>query len=125
MQNAREYFEEGEAESKLYQYKSAISKYDHALELDSEFKEAIVGKAIPLMKMDKNNEAKILFDNIISLHPSHLLALNGRGRNFLILGQYQAAEIDLNNALNLNPKNVETLCNLGIMESVKGNYGLY
>jgi len=89
MQNAANYYNEGLNLYNQGKYDEAIAKFDSALEIDPNNKEAYYLKGSSLDKIGRYSEAIASFDKAITIDPNYALAWQNKG-----LAQYKLKQFD-------------------------------
>lgn len=101
--NASHYFKNGSAKYQLENYKSAVTDFDKAIELEEDNIDAYYVRALCYGNLRKYDKALNDFNKVIKLNPDYTDAYINRG--FYVLektGDFQAAINDYNMYLNLN-----------------------
>jgi len=77
-------------------------------------------KASTLLKLGRFQEAKKLYEAVISLDPGYVEALNNLGVIYINEGDFDAAKENLEKAVRLNPRHVESYYNMACLYAIKG-----
>lgn len=96
------------------EYPEALKQFDAVLAISGGYIEAMNGKAISLIAMDKPKDGIRLFEEALALDPNNLHTLTNYGRIALSLGEIQIAADMFNHAIALAPNDTEA--NLGLAE---------
>ena len=99
---AADYYKEGIKARKKENYKEAISEFNKALDLNSNYKDALFQRAYTKEKLDKNNEAILDLDKAIELDPEYKIAYYNRGILKKKIKDYKGAISDYNKAIELD-----------------------
>jgi tetratricopeptide (TPR) repeat protein len=81
----------------------AIEEYDRAIELDSDYADAYVGRGDAYYYLGEYQPAIEDYDQAIELDPDFADAYVGRGDAYYYLGEYQPAIEDYDQAIELDP----------------------
>ena len=73
------------------QYQASLSKYDSAISLNPNCKEAYLNKGIALNSLNNITQAIETFEQCIKLFPNYTSALIGLGNSYLISGNFEKA----------------------------------
>ena len=77
-------------------------------------------KASNLIKLGRFQEAKKLYEAVVSLDPGYVEALNNLGIICIHEGDFGAAKENLEKAVRLNPRHVESYYNMACLYAIKG-----
>src|SRR4030043_651481 len=77
-------------------------------------------KASNLIKLGRFQEAKKLYEAVVSLDPGYVEALNNLGIIYIREGDFDAAKENLEKAVRLNPRHVESYYNMACLYAIKG-----
>ena len=83
------------------QYQPSLAKYDSALSLNPNCKEAYLNKGILLNTINNISQAIENFEICIKLFPKYTSALIGLGNSYLISGNFEKALLYFDQALNI------------------------
>jgi tetratricopeptide (TPR) repeat protein len=89
--------------------------------LQGQPKDALINKALGLLKIRKDKEALGIFENILAQQPDNLNALWGKAEFLRRNYQYKQAEDLLNRILKTNPKHLAALNSLAYIRYKEGN----
>lgn len=99
------YFTRGWYEQESGKFDEAISDYNHALDIDPNFVDAMYNKGyIQLVEKENMQEAIYVFTNLLSISPNNVKALCNRGRAFEAKEDYVKAKQDYRRALDIDPE---------------------
>lgn len=110
-------FNEGNALLKEGNYNGAVSKYDAALNIEKDYR-IYYQKGVSLRKSNKNEEAKVAFEECLKLNPDFEGGYNALGGVFFSMGNYTQSIEKFEKILNM--KNVKA----NIKAKVKKNLAL-
>ena len=102
-------------------YEKAISSYNKAIELDSEYAKAYNNRGSAYLQKGDYDAAISDFDKAIKLNPKFTDAYNNRGYAYDDKGDYDQAIKDYDKAIELNPQYAATYYNRAIAYSNKGD----
>lgn len=103
-QNARLYYEAGLAnELGGISYSRALERYSQAIDIDSEYQDAIYSRGKLYVKEKQFNHAAQDFDRLISLNPLEHTFHQSRGEVYLSTGDYEKAIACFTRAIELKP----------------------
>lgn len=105
-ETAEEWNSKGATLSKNGQYEDAISAYNQALTLDSQFFWAWMGKADALYNSGKYSDAINAYNESINIDPQYIWAWIGKGTSFQKIGQYDNALASFDKAIEVNISDV-------------------
>ena len=77
-------------------------------------------KASNLLKLGRFQEAKKLYEAVVSMDPGYVEALNNLGIIYIREGDFNAAKENLEKAVRLNPRHVESYYNMACLYAIKG-----
>ncbi len=78
-------------------------------------------KASNLLKLGRFQEAKKIYEAVVSLDPGYVEALNNLGVIYIREGDFDAAKENLEKAVRLNPRHVESYYNMACLCAIKGD----
>jgi tetratricopeptide (TPR) repeat protein len=78
-------------------------------------------KASNLLKLGRFQEAKKLYEALVSLDPGYVEGLNNLGVIYIHEGDFDAAKENLEKAVRLNPRHVESYYNMSCLYAIKGD----
>lgn len=93
----------GDIASAKTNWAGAEADYKHAMELNAEIVEPLVGLAWVYAKNDNLKDSLSLLDKAVAMAPEYAYALVDRSRVLISLGEYAKAEKDLGKAIELEP----------------------
>jgi tetratricopeptide (TPR) repeat protein len=85
-------------------YNESIVKYEGALTLDAEYKEALYREGISLMALGEDARAVILFDRLLNIAPNYKQAYYAKGLALENDKKYSQAVEAFDKALEIDPK---------------------
>ena len=97
------YLERGSILLAMGDLEGAEDDANHLVEVAPEAEEALMLKARVLLAQQRTTEAIAFFDRVIDINPFHVAAFLERGAAHRELGDNQAAENDLRQALEIDP----------------------
>ena len=110
---------EGDVEvAKKNNIQEAISVYDRALSLKSDFADAYTNRGTAKAMLGQLEAAIADFDQALSLHPDDAEVYYNRGSVGFDLGDYEAVIADFDRAIHLKPDYIEAYSYRGIVKSV-------
>jgi len=83
-------------------------------------KVALYEKASKLLKLGRFQEAKKIYEAVISMDPGYVEALNNLGIIYIHEGDFDAGKENLEKAVRLNPRHVESYYNMACLYAIKG-----
>ena len=86
--DAGKLFNEGNALLKAGNYNGAVEKYDAAIKIEKDYR-IYYQKGVSLRKSNKNEEAKIAFEECLKLNPGFEGGYNALGGVYFSMGNYQ------------------------------------
>lgn len=103
----------GNIELELRRYDDALASFEKALNLRSDYPEALSNRGAALLNLDRHAEAVASCDRSLLLLPGVAEAHNNRGTALLGLERFAEALADFDRALAINPLSAVTLSNRG------------
>ena len=100
----------------------ALTAYDKALELDSQFAEAYNNRGTVKYELGQFSAAVEDYNSALRLKPNYAEALNNRGNAYASLEQFQSAANDLQAALRLDDSSAAAHNNLGSVYLSQKNF---
>jgi tetratricopeptide (TPR) repeat protein len=85
-------------------YDEALQAYNKAIELNPQYEEAWIGKALTFIVLGRTDEALEAFDKVTELNPLDAKAWNIKGELLNILGKSDKALQTFDKAIELNPQ---------------------
>ena len=85
------------------QLEDSLSKYDQAISINPNCKEAYFNKGLCYQSLNDNNKALECFDLALRLDPNYTPAIIGQGNSHLKLGDKEKALSYFEQALGINP----------------------
>ena len=110
----KDWIEEGNALFNLQQYEEALTAYNHAVRLDSNYALAYSNIGSTLNNLQRFDEALVALDKAIRLDPNDARFYNNKGIALNELQRYGEALIALNEAVRLDPNDARFYNNKGI-----------
>ena len=107
-QNAKKFYKDGKKELKEEKFDNAISLFSQAIELDANYTDAYLDRAVAYEKLDKKLEAAEDYNKATSLNPKEYINFYHAGRLYHDLQQYEKAVKFLNQSTNLDKKHLES-----------------
>lgn len=104
----KSYFEKGE-------YNSAIEQWKITIEEDNNYKEAYYNIGVAYYTISEYNKAIVSFQKAIELDPEYIQAYYSLGLLYYKIKDYEKAIFNLKNIINIDPKNTNALFDLGII----------
>src|SRR5262249_6494593 len=92
----------GELLLEKYNRPDAITAFDHALEINPNAADALVGKAAAAFQQFEMKDAEVYADRALKINSSHVRALKIKADVLLVAGDWAAAERKLNAARKTN-----------------------
>lgn len=114
LDKAKQLFLSGLEHFNQRQYTKALHLFEESLKLAPNRESTLTNLAATLIRLDKNQEAKILCDELILTNPQNLEAHLNLGLANHNLKNYQEALLSFNKAIGLDPDHPETWSNKGI-----------
>ncbi|MDJ0799315.1 MAG: tetratricopeptide repeat protein [Calothrix sp. MO_167.B12] len=102
--NANALYRQANILADLQRYEDALSVYDRAINLKSNYSQAWYGKGKSLYALKKYKQALVAYDKAIQIQPDYWLAWNGRGLILDKLQRYQEAIAAFDRALQIQPE---------------------
>ncbi|PKN18041.1 MAG: hypothetical protein CVU71_10985 [Deltaproteobacteria bacterium HGW-Deltaproteobacteria-6] len=115
--DAMVYYNRGNAQSKLGNYKQAVADFDKAIVLNPRNAAAFYNRGLTHHKLGNYKQAVVDFDKAIELNPHNAVFYGNRGLVHNNLGNYKQAIADFNKAIELSPNDATVYCNRGIAYS--------
>ena len=88
-------------------FKSAVTYYTKAIELDPKYAAAFRGRGDCYGELKKYPESISEYNKAIELDPKYITAYNGRGLSYNDLKKHSEAIADFTKAIELDPKNTK------------------
>jgi tetratricopeptide (TPR) repeat protein len=105
------------------EYQNALTSFDRALSLNSEYADARRNKGNVLVQLDRFTEAFQCYDHALKgNHPNPASVWHDKGRAFYSSGQYDEAISCFDRALQIDPRRQDTLLGKGLALCRLGNY---
>ncbi len=111
--NAKVFYNRGNAYTGLKQFEKAIQDYNEAIKLNSEFAEAFNNRGNAYTSLKQFEKAIQDYNKAIELDPQDAEAFNNRGNAYTDLKQFEKAIQDYNKAIELDPQYAEAFNNRG------------
>jgi tetratricopeptide (TPR) repeat protein len=115
--DAMVYYNRGNANSKLGNYKQAVDDFDKAIALSPQNAAAYYNRGFAHSKLGNYKQAVDDFDKTIELNPQNAAAYYNRGFAYNNLGNYTRAISDYDRAIELSPNDAAVYCNRGVAYS--------
>jgi tetratricopeptide (TPR) repeat protein len=112
--NALIAYDLGVTRAKGGDHQNAVTAFNRAVELDSNFPEALNNLGVSQAELNKYDEAIASYQKALSLRPGYSAALYNLGYALLKTEQFPEAIEKYKDALNLEPKDPDILLNLGV-----------
>jgi tetratricopeptide (TPR) repeat protein len=106
---------------KTFKTENAIKDFEKAVSLDNTFIDAKLNLAKVYSEIGKTGEAEKLFIDIEPKMKTSSDFYNQFGQNFVRQNHFEEGESNLKISLKINPKNVETLTNLGYIKLISND----
>jgi tetratricopeptide (TPR) repeat protein len=106
----------------LKKYQESIDCYNHALNLNPNYPEALANKGNVLYELKKINEALDCYNQALNLNPNYPEALTNKGNVLYELKKINEALDCYSQALNINPNFADALWSKGIILLQFGDY---
>jgi len=116
------FYYSGKALNKLERYEDSFNSLNIALELNSDFIDAIILSGVVLGKLGEHENALQYFERAIALNQSEERAHVNKGLALKELGRFEESVISFDDALKLNSSNIEILNFKGIALHQSGDY---
>ena len=102
--NKANWIQEGNLLQQAGSFDRAVAKYDGALELDSNYTDALYRKGISMIAAGNLSEAFSLFDRVLVISPQNKYAYNAKGLVLEAEGKYPEALDAYNQSFQVDPK---------------------
>ena len=99
--NAIELYNQGNTLIQLQRYEEALATYEKAIDIKSDYPQALYGKGKALFQLKKYQESLIAYDQAIQIQPNYLEAWTNRGFVLVRLKRYSEAIATVDKALQL------------------------
>ncbi|WP_035081757.1 serine/threonine-protein kinase [Aphanizomenon flos-aquae] len=99
--NAIELYNQGNTLIQLQRYKEALATYEKAIDIKSDYPQALYGKGKALFQLKKYQESLIAYDQAIQIQPNYLEAWTNRGFVLVRLKRYPEAIATVDKVLQL------------------------
>ncbi len=109
--NKASWLKEGQLLQVQGRYFESAAKFDGALALDSNYKDALYGKALTDISLGNDSQALDLLNQVLSQDIKNKNAYNAEGLALMHMGRYSEALDAYNNALKIDPKWSQALNN--------------
>jgi tetratricopeptide (TPR) repeat protein len=106
----------------LNHHDEALTHYEQAIYLKSDFAEAWRRKGISLFYLKRFNEALVQYDHAIQLNPDYAEAWSNKGVSLNALKRYDEALAHYDQAIQLNPDYAEAWSNKGVSLNILKRY---
>jgi tetratricopeptide (TPR) repeat protein len=110
--NVQIYNNRGGALHSMKRYDEALSNYDHAIAIKSDYAILHYNRGHALLALKRYDEALASYDNAIFLEPDYAAAYHAKGVLLMNSGQMTDAEAMFKTALQLNPRSSSALYSL-------------
>jgi tetratricopeptide (TPR) repeat protein len=110
--NVQIYNNRGGALHSMKRYDEALSNYDHAIAIKSDYAILHYNRGHALLALKRYDEALASYDNAITLKPDYVAAYHAKGVLLMNNGQMADAEAMFKTALQLNPRSSAALYSL-------------
>lgn len=111
--SAADYYNEGLSLYDQGKLQQAITKFENALEIDPNYKEAWVYKGLALDDLERYSEALICYDKAIALDPNYIVPWYNKGIILGNQGNYEGAITCFDKIIAINPNDAEAWNNKG------------
>lgn len=118
---AFDYFKEGDAALNRQQYAQALAYFDNAIETDGANPVYLNAKSLALTSMGDYNGAIELNTKALELAPENIPTLISRSVNYVLVGQFDKARADLDNAAPYASEYPQYYVALGIFNDALNN----
>jgi tetratricopeptide (TPR) repeat protein len=99
--NAIELYNQGNTLIQLQRYEEALATYEKAIDIKSDYPQALYGKGKALFQLKKYQESLIAYDQAIQIQPNYLEAWTNRGFVLVRLKRYSEAIATIDKVLQL------------------------
>jgi tetratricopeptide (TPR) repeat protein len=99
--NAIELYNQGNTLIQLQRYEEALATYEKAIDIKSDYPQALYGKGKALFQLKKYQESLIAYDQAIQIQPNYLEAWTNRGFVLVRLKRYPEAIATVDKVLQL------------------------
>jgi tetratricopeptide (TPR) repeat protein len=110
--DAAKYYNDGYAEFHKENYKDAIEKYKKAMQLDSNYTDAIDNCALSYRKLNKLDSAEYYYKLSLKKLPTNELAMHNLGLVYMFKNDFKTAKATFHKLLKNNPNNGDGLYSL-------------
>jgi tetratricopeptide (TPR) repeat protein len=108
---AEDHFRLGNARFLEGQYEDAIISFEKALELKTNYHEALINRGVSLRYLGRDKEAVSSYDTVIKQNNDDYIAWYNRSASLIKLGHYKEALISCERAIELKPDLAESWSN--------------
>jgi tetratricopeptide (TPR) repeat protein len=120
--DAKDYYNRGNAYAKKGQHDQAITDYTMALEIDSKFIDAYIGRGLAYYRKGQHDQAITDYTMALEINPRFAEVYNIRGSAYFLKGQYDQAITDYARALEINPRDATAYLGRGLAYYRKGQH---
>ncbi|SFK95403.1 Tfp pilus assembly protein PilF [Nitrosomonas aestuarii] len=104
------------------QYDQALLAFNAAIEIDSDYVEAYIGRGYLFQLNGQHEQAIADYSKALSIQPQAAAVLVNRGETYIKTGQYDKAIFDTTKAIEITPYHWGAYLNRGFAYDAKGQY---